>query len=345
METPLYKWDLRRAVPEVSDNGNNTMISAAQFTTFVEERVLSVLELFVSQRLAGSKLCAIISWGHYDHDHIYPGTSITHHLIDTPGTDTLRIFFLREGNPFGSLRHPQLIFQLNAAGKLVVSNSLVKYEKPVTFHAVDDTDHLQPSHIYSHIENHFNRMLANIEAMPPVDPRTANLSEILPFWAEQIDLALRTLNSNTTNPLSDLELQVAVGEVFGYDESDNTMIVYHRLNAEELVEYFYQSRFELPEELAVITMEDTILPDDVPGRVDEQRVKVKGEIWKIHKFDKDPCPSNPHAHNVETGYKLHLGTGDLYDSKCHPIYKRVSRAHLIALRERVAGITLPSLTV
>jgi hypothetical protein len=44
-------------------------------------------------------------------------------------------------------------------------------------------------------------------------------------------------------------------------------------------------------------------------------IKLKGEVWEVHKHDKDEFPSNPHAHNYEYGLKLHLGTGVLYKKK------------------------------
>lgn len=45
--------------------------------------------------------------------------------------------------------------------------------------------------------------------------------------------------------------------------------------------------------------------------------KIGGEIWRVHKSDPDPYPSNPHAHCVDgsawlKGCKLHLGNRQLY---------------------------------
>lgn len=49
----------------------------------------------------------------------------------------------------------------------------------------------------------------------------------------------------------------------------------------------------------------------------EADYKVCGEIWRVHKSDADPYPSNPHAHCVGgakgiLGCTLHLGTRELY---------------------------------
>jgi hypothetical protein len=49
----------------------------------------------------------------------------------------------------------------------------------------------------------------------------------------------------------------------------------------------------------------------------EEDFQAGGEIWRVHKYDPDPYPSNPHAHCVGgrrrfMGCKLHLGTAELY---------------------------------
>ncbi|MEM5433476.1 conserved hypothetical protein [Cupriavidus taiwanensis] len=46
----------------------------------------------------------------------------------------------------------------------------------------------------------------------------------------------------------------------------------------------------------------------------EEDFKVSGEVWRVHKSDADPYPSNPHAHCVGGAKRctLHLGTAQLY---------------------------------
>ena len=51
---------------------------------------------------------------------------------------------------------------------------------------------------------------------------------------------------------------------------------------------------------------------DYPIALQEAKVKLKGEIWVAYKYDRDPFPSNPHAHNYDRKLKMHLGTGDVY---------------------------------
>ena len=60
---------------------------------------------------------------------------------------------------------------------------------------------------------------------------------------------------------------------------------------------------------------------DAGGRCFVQKdYRVSGEVWRVHKGDADPCPSQPHAHCVGgadrfVGLTLHLGTRELYDGR------------------------------
>jgi hypothetical protein len=318
------------------------MITTSQFVSFIEERVISELDSFAAQHIPGSGLCAIVTWGHYNKDHVHLSGPVTHEPLDATGTDVFRVFFLKEGHSFGSLRQPHLVFSLNPEGRMLVSSSLVRHAPLDTLGTFESVAQLQPTHIYSYLENHFRAMLANIRNMTPADPQSTNWAEIIMYWNEQSDRALQTLNNDATDPLSNRGLQEAVGEVFGFEPSRCHLIGRYYLTSEELVEYFQVSGFEAPEILASVAMEESILPEGLARRTDEQIIKVKGEVWEIHRYDKDPCPSNPHAHNVETGHKLHLVTGELFNYKCKPLNRKVSRAHLSALRERAGLPALPN---
>ena len=57
--------------------------------------------------------------------------------------------------------------------------------------------------------------------------------------------------------------------------------------------------------------------DSEGNDVIEKDYRVKGEVWRVHKSDADPFPSNPHAHCIDgterfIGCTLHLGTRELY---------------------------------
>jgi hypothetical protein len=101
--------------------------------------------------------------------------------------------------------------------------------------------------------------------------------------------------------------------------------------------------------LCEVSLDESVLPDDLPLYVSEADVKLNGKKWTIHKYDVDPFPSNPHAHNYAKNLKLHLGNGLLYSGKERVSCGRMDKKHLVTLRrlvhERNATIILPELTL
>jgi hypothetical protein len=74
-------------------------------------------------------------------------------------------------------------------------------------------------------------------------------------------------------------------------------------------------------------------------------VKLKGEKWRLFRYDADLFPSNPHAHNFRQNVKLHLGNGEYY--RARKIMGTMHKKDLLSLREAFAefGIDLPSLSI
>jgi hypothetical protein len=72
-------------------------------------------------------------------------------------------------------------------------------------------------------------------------------------------------------------------------------------------------------------------------------VRLKGEIWRLYRYDADPFPSNPHAHSFRQNVKLHLGNGDYY--RARRIMGTMHKKDLVSLRDRFAEfeIELPPL--
>ncbi|HXR47003.1 MAG TPA: hypothetical protein VN784_06130 [Candidatus Limnocylindrales bacterium] len=95
--------------------------------------------------------------------------------------------------------------------------------------------------------------------------------------------------------------------------------------------------------LAEIEFEQSPIPDGTYRLLDEATIKRDGCIWRIHKSDADPFPSNPHAHNLESGLKLDLSTGNLYFGK--RLQSKISKKHLSFIREEAESkrIALPPL--
>jgi hypothetical protein len=92
-----------------------------------------------------------------------------------------------------------------------------------------------------------------------------------------------------------------------------------------------------------IILPQSILPSSIHTLV-EWTVKNKGEVWRIHNNDADPFPSNPHAHNVETGCKLDLSNGKLYQ-KSRDTGERIKYKELINIRSQIQNIILPDLEI
>lgn len=76
------------------------------------------------------------------------------------------------------------------------------------------------------------------------------------------------------------------------------------------------------------------------------RIKAKGQIWIIHKYDSDPFPSNPHAHDVRNNIKLDLSNGNCFRVRDY-IYT-IKKKDLLLIRQKAQEVfkgTLPELGV
>jgi len=102
-----------------------------------------------------------------------------------------------------------------------------------------------------------------------------------------------------------------------------------------------RSIIDLPPVIAIAQFDASIVPQGTEQDIYEERVRHKGELWFIHKHDADPFPSNPHAHNYESGLKLHLGNGNIYRRTA--LVGRLTQKVLLELREKVKHVELPPL--
>ena len=76
------------------------------------------------------------------------------------------------------------------------------------------------------------------------------------------------------------------------------------------------------------------------------RLKFKGQIWVIHRYDADPLPSNPHAHCLEQNIKLDLSNGNCFRKK--KFLFRISEKDLLSIRELANDVykgNLPPLAI
>jgi hypothetical protein len=157
--------------------------------------------------------------------------------------------------------------------------------------------------------------------------------------------AIEQLQQEINIEIPSLIFQNILGEKLGYPDGQSHLVVECNLRYFEMLSIVKADDFKLPTETFKVEFDESILPDGIVIPLNEERIKVKGEIWLIHMNDADPLPSNPHGHNEESGYKLHLGTGDLYTSKNKPMNSKISKKNLLAIRNKVKNITLPPLAI
>lgn len=169
------------------------------------------------------------------------------------------------------------------------------------------------------------------------------MSEQINQFIKEVEEAKVLIENELSVELKFLDIQLALAEKLGYEPEDSTRTASNNLTAIQIFEMLKD--FNFPIEIENVKLESSILPADVINRIDEQRIKSKGEIWVIHKFDKDPLPSNPHAHNEATGQKLDLSNGNLYDSKNNYLGTNISKKNLELLRGKVKKIELPKLKI
>lgn len=72
----------------------------------------------------------------------------------------------------------------------------------------------------------------------------------------------------------------------------------------------------------------------------EEDYRVAGEVWRVHKSDPDPLPSDPHAHCIGgskrfVGCKLHLGTRQLFTSTNKPLDRYLDEGQFERLIELI----------
>jgi hypothetical protein len=172
--------------------------------------------------------------------------------------------------------------------------------------------------------------LANVEI-------TALIDEFL----REAKAAARSLAAKLELPIECDHVEAALVEVFALD--DSTELLDLGLSRDKILSAVdsYDFRRFFPQPLATLAVEDSIIPRGGIRRLVEQTVRVHGEVWRVHRNDADPFPSNPHAHNLESGLKLHLGTGELFLGK--QFAGTINRKDLLAIRNALVDFALPTL--
>jgi len=170
------------------------------------------------------------------------------------------------------------------------------------------------------------------------------LSESIRSLIEATADAGKALSAKSGLPLEYAHIQDALVEVMELDSPEE--LLDKELSAVAIAAILENYDFHrlFPKQIAVIHFEDSIIPDRTSRKLIEVTVRANGEVWRIHQNDADPRPSNPHGHNLESGLKLHLGTGELFQGTRNT-GEKVRRKHLEAIRAKLSKYALPPLAL
>lgn len=160
-------------------------------------------------------------------------------------------------------------------------------------------------------------------------------------WIECAKKAATIIANKFGIEVEKIDMQSALMAVLKVEHS--TDLLSHDWSVDKMLDLTQGIDFKSWSEYENVVLRETVLPSTVPGRLDEETIKVKGEIWRIHLYDPDPFPFLPHAHNVQSGLRLDLRNGNLY--RKHELVGRLPQRDLERLRGMVRRIDLPPVTV
>lgn len=168
-----------------------------------------------------------------------------------------------------------------------------------------------------------------------------DLERKLISYIKEMNIAKGTLSQLKSVEIESMDLQLALCAKLGIESMEPVDLLDKELSSDQIIDLLRDYSFTKPEIIAQIELEDSILPKGTPKLLTEQTIKVKGEIWVIHKSDVDPFPSTPHAHNYASGISLHLGTGEFFKNRTSKGFLDCKK--LIRVRDSIKGHELPAL--
>lgn len=168
-----------------------------------------------------------------------------------------------------------------------------------------------------------------------------DIEKKLILYIRKVNIAKAILAQLKGIDIDSMDIQLALCDKLNIKSMQPLDLLDKKLSSKKMIELLIDHKFTKPEIIAEIELDKSILPSGTPKLLTEQTLKVTGEVWIIHKYDEDPFPSTPHAHNYESGISLHLGTGEFFK-------KRASKGFLECktlkrLRKKIKGHQLPAL--
>lgn len=186
-----------------------------------------------------------------------------------------------------------------------------------------------------------NSMLAGRARGSIVVP-SDEVEALLARYLEASQRARVVLGQQRGYEVSASDLQGGLIEVLNLSESPPLVVLDQRLTADAMVELLATFDFRKfhPVVLAEFVAQESLVPPGIKVLLTEQTVKAGGEVWRVHRNDADPFPSNPHAHNAESGIKMHLGTGELF--RRNKSVGKLDCKELLRIRSELKDFTLPA---
>lgn len=160
-------------------------------------------------------------------------------------------------------------------------------------------------------------------------------------YIKEKKIAKTTLSQLKGIEINSMDMQLALCEKLGIESMEPVDLIDKELSSDKMIDLLLEFSFTKPKVIAQIALEESILPEGIPKLLTEKTIKVKGEVWVVHKYDPDPFPSAPHAHNYESGISLHLGTGEFFQKRSSKGFLDCKK--LIRIRENIKGHELPVL--
>jgi hypothetical protein len=175
------------------------------------------------------------------------------------------------------------------------------------------------------------------------EPSADELSAQLNAFVESGMAAAAQLATERRLPIEFRHVQEALEDVLTVERSES--VLRDRLDVQRIIDLLRDYNFAslFPQVLIEITLDEPAIPAGAQRRLEERTVKAAGEVWRVHKSDADPFPSNPHAHNLESGLKLHLGTGELFLKR--QLAGKITEEKLMSIRQKLPGVPLPPLAI
>lgn len=168
-----------------------------------------------------------------------------------------------------------------------------------------------------------------------------DIEQNLISYIREMNTAKAILSQLKGVELDSMEVQLALCEKLEIQSLQPIELLEKELSSDQMVEILKDYNFTKPEKIDEIVLDESILPEGTPKLLTEQTVKVKGEVWIIHKNDADPFPSTPHAHNYDSGISLHLGTGEFFKKRASKGFLACKK--LKVLRDKIKEHKLPEL--